>query len=205
MKRLHPQTIQRLISDFKKLPGIGPKSAERLVYHLLRQRDGSLINQLAENLLAVKKQVKECNVCHCLAESETCPVCDDPQRDSSTLCVVEDTVDLLAIDRSGSYRGMYHVLGGVLSPLHGRGPEQLKIASLIDRVRKGSVREILLATNANVEGEATAIYLQGLLNQYQVKTTRLASGIPQGGSLSYLDDGTLARAISGRTEYRSKD
>lgn len=197
----HSPAIARLIQDFARLPGIGPKSAERLVYSLLRGQQ-TLLAQIADDLLRARDSVRPCAVCHCLTEDEPCAFCRDPRRERHLLCVVEDTVDLLAIERSGSYRGLYHVLGGLLSPLEGRGPEALNIESLLARVRGGEIREILLATNPNVEGEATAIYLQSLLPGSGVKTSRLACGVPQGGSLRFLDAATLSRAIAGRTDFK---
>lgn len=205
MSNKHPLPIQRLINNFRQLPGIGPKSAERIVYQLLANNQQSLIGQLAENLLQVREKIKPCERCFCLSEERICNICRDPRRESAQICVVEDTVDLLAIDRTGIYHGRYHVLGGVLSPLDGCGPEKLKINSLLQRIEEEEIKEVLLATNANVEGDATAIYLQNILQKYSLKITRLASGVPQGGTLSYLDEATLSKAIDGRINYQQND
>ncbi len=203
MKIDHPPSIQRLISDLKRLPGIGPKSAERLAYYLLSRRGEGILSRMADDLRSVEENLRPCKECGVWTEGEeTCAVCRDPGRDRGIVCVVEHTTDMIAVERTGGYKGLYHVLGGSLSPLDGRGPEQLNMASLKERIRGGNIKEVLLATDADVEGEATAVYIVNMLKEFPVKVSRLACGIPQGGDLSFIDEGTLAKAIAGRVELK---
>lgn len=192
--------VARLIEEFHKLPGIGPKSAQRLAYHLIRasQEDA---RALAAAILEMKDKVRFCTVCQNISEAPVCPICQNPGRDRSVICVVEEPLDMLAIDRTEAYHGQYHVLHGVISPMDGIGPEDLKIRELLARLREGSVREIIVATNLSLEGEATAMYLRGLIAPLGVKVTRLARGLPSGGDLEYADEVTLSRALEGRSEF----
>jgi recombination protein RecR len=191
--------LELLIEELVKLPSIGQKSAQRLALHLLRAtREDAL--RLAEAIRTVKERVSFCGVCGNFAEEDPCRLCTDPQRDGSVVCVVEQPGDMLAFERTGQYRGRYHVLGGALSPLDGTHPEQLRIKPLLERLRPGEIREIILATNPNVAGEATALYLSKLLAPLGVKVTRIARGVPMGSDLEYSDLVTLTRALEGRRE-----
>jgi recombination protein RecR len=191
--------LARLIDEFHKLPGIGPKSAQRLAYYLLRMPPAEA-QALASAILEVKERVTLCSICQNVTEVDPCRVCSDDRRDRETICVVEEPLDILALERSGSYRGLYHVLHGAISPMDGIGPEDLKVGELLQRLRGDTVSEIILATNPNLEGEATSMYLTRLLRPLVVKVTRLARGLPVGGDLEYADDVTLARALEGRQE-----
>ncbi len=191
--------IARMIEAFNKLPGIGPKSAQRLTYHLL-QLPESEARELADAILALKQQIVFCERCQNVAAQSPCPICTSPGRDASLLCVVEDPLDVLAIERTNGYRGQYYVLHGRISPMDGVGPEQLRIAGLLARVGEGTVTEIIVATNPTLEGEATAMYLKRLLGPLGPRVTRLARGLPVGGDLEYADDMTLARALEGRQD-----
>ncbi len=196
---LTPSALNGLIEQLVQLPGIGPKTAQRLAFHLLKvPREEAAA--LAEAILALKDKTRTCVRCGNLAEEELCPICQDPRRERALLCVVEEVNDLLAIEKTREFRGVYHVLGGSLSPLDGRGPEQIRAKELLVRVEGGEVREVILATNPNVEGEATALYLLRLLKSQPVKVTRIARGLPMGGDLEYADEATLARALEGRRE-----
>ncbi|HEU4759963.1 MAG TPA: recombination mediator RecR [Dehalococcoidia bacterium] len=192
----------RLIEEFYKLPGIGPKSAQRLAYHLLRM-PASEAQALAAAILEVKDKVTFCSVCQNVTEVDPCRVCSGDQRDRSIICVVEEPLDILAIERTHSYGGLYHVLHGAISPMDGIGPEDLKVEELLRRLRSDAVHEVILATNPNLEGEATAMYLSRLLRPLGLKVTRLARGLPVGGDLEYADDVTLSRALEGRQEVES--
>jgi len=191
--------LARLIDEFYKLPGIGPKSAQRLAYYLLRMPPVEA-QALAAAILEVKEKVGLCSICQNVTETDPCRICSSRERDRSIICIVEEPLDILAIERAQSYRGLYHVLHGAISPIDGIGPEDLKIADLLNRLRSDEVREIILATNPNLEGEATAMYLTRLLRPLGLKVTRLARGLPVGGDLEYADDVTLARALEGRQE-----
>ncbi len=193
--------LARLIEEFYKLPGIGPKSAQRLAYYLLRMPAGEA-RALAEAIIEVKERITFCSICQNVTEADPCRVCSDEQRDRSVICVVEEPLDILAMERTRAYRGLYHVLHGAISPMDGVGPEDLKVAELLNRLRSGEVQEIILATNPNLEGEATAMYLGRLISPLGPKVTRLARGLPVGGDLEYADDVTLARALEGRQEMR---
>ena len=191
--------IDDLAAEFAKLPGIGRKTALRLTYHLLKQNPEQS-RRLAGALEALVARVRRCSVCNNLTEQDPCALCADPRRDQGLLCVVEDASDIGAIERAGEFRGVYHVLGGRLSPLDGVGPEDLAVQSLVDRVSAGSVREVILATNPSMEGEATALYVQRQVAGHVPKVSRIARGIPVGGDLEYADGVTIAQAISARRE-----
>lgn len=191
--------VARLIEEFHKLPGIGPKSAQRLTYYLLRA-PADEARALAEAILEVKEKTVFCSVCQNIAESDPCAICSNPERDHGAICVVEEPLDILALERAGAYRGLYHVLHGVISPMDGIGPEELKVQELLGRLRSGDVREVIMATNPNLEGEATAMYIARLISPLGVKVTRLARGLPVGADLEYADNVTLARALEGRQE-----
>lgn len=194
-----PAALSALIEHLVRLPGVGPKTAQRLAFHLLKapREDAAA---LAEALVGLKDRTRLCQRCFNLCESELCGICTDPRRDASVLCVVEEINDLLAIEKTREFRGFYHVLGGSLSPLDGRGPEQIRARELQARLEPGEIREVILATNPNVEGEATALYLLRVLKPFPVKVTRIARGLPMGGDLEYADEATLARALEGRRE-----
>lgn len=189
--------VQDLIDEFGRLPGIGPKSAQRITFHIV-QTPNFDISRLAELLTDVRDKVRFCEVCGNVAEQERCSICRDPRRDGGVICVVEDAKDVAAIERTREFRGLYHVLGGAISPIDGRGPDDLRITQLMRRLADGTVEEVILATNPNLEGEATATYLSRLLISLELKVSRLASGLPVGGDLEYADEVTLGRAFEGR-------
>jgi recombination protein RecR len=191
--------VQDLIDELGRLPGVGPKSAQRIAFHLL-QTDPADARRLADAITKVKATVRFCSRCWNVTEAEECRICRDPRRDPSVLCVVEEPRDVVAIERTREYRGRYHVLGGAISPIDGIGPEELHIDDLLARLESEPVEELILATNPNVEGEATASYLSRQLHERGVRVTRLASGLPVGGDLDYADEVTLGRAFSGRRE-----
>jgi recombination protein RecR len=192
--------VGKLVDEFHKLPGIGPKSAQRLAYYLIRMPEGEA-RELAEAILAVKQRIILCSTCSNITETDPCSVCDDLARDRTRICVVEEPLDVPALERTGAYNGLYHVLHGVISPMNGVGPDDLKIASLLDRLRGDEVVEIVLATNPNLEGEATSMYIQRLISPLGIKVTRPARGLPVGGDLEYADEVTLGRALEGREEF----
>ncbi|MDY0087724.1 MAG: recombination mediator RecR [Coriobacteriia bacterium] len=196
---LYAPPIARLLEELERLPGIGPKSAQRIAYFILRS-DEEVAGRLAEALLEVKRTIHFCPQCFDFAESELCEVCADPERDTSIICVVEEPRDVVAIERTGEFRGLYHVLGGVISPIDGIGPEQLRVRELLDRVSATDVNEVVVATNTTVEGETTALYLARMLKPLGLKVTRIASGLPVGGDLEYADEVTLGRALEARRE-----
>ena len=189
--------IERLIDAFSRLPGIGPKTAARLTYYLLRAPEDVTL-ELADALRDSKARVHYCRRCFNVAEGELCAICSDPGRDQRVICVVEEPLDVVALERSGAFRGVYHVLHGAINPLENVGPENLRINELVARVQSEDVAEVILATNPNMEGEATAMYIARLLRPYGVRVTRLAHGLPVGGDLEYADQHTLARALEGR-------
>ena len=193
----YPASIQNLIKNIAKLPGIGEKTAERLALHLLRAPRQEA-EALAQSLLNIKDKVQFCSQCFALSDSELCHLCSDPTRDPSVLCVVEQPADMVAIEKSGAFRGRYHVLSGALSPMNGIGPENIRIRELLTRLQKGEIKEVVLATATNVEGEATASYIGQLLEKHQIKISRIASGVPMGGDLKYVDQVTLKRAMETR-------
>ena len=196
-----PEPLQALILAFERLPGIGPKTASRLAFYLLRQPE-EVSKQLADALVAVKAATALCPICFniTMAGQERCEVCGDERRDQTMLCVVEEPLDVLVLEKTGGFMGRYHVLHGVLSPIKGVGPEQLKIRPLVERVKQGGLREVILATNPSMEGDATALYLRQQLAPLGVRITRLARGLPVGGDLEYADQNTLLRALAGRSE-----
>jgi recombination protein RecR len=191
--------VARLIDEFHKLPGIGPKSAQRLTYYLLRAPADDA-RALAQAILEVKDKIILCSACQNITDSDPCAICTNPQRDHGAICVVEEPLDILALERTGAYKGLYHVLHGVISPMDGIGPEDLKVQDLLSRLRSGDVSEVIMATNPNLEGEATAMYIARLISPLGVKVTRLARGLPVGADLEYADNVTLARALEGRQE-----
>ncbi|MBF8273963.1 MAG: DNA replication and repair protein RecR [Magnetococcales bacterium] len=193
-------SVEKAILALSRFPGIGKKSAQRMIHYLLRG-DGSEIGQLILALDTLRMRVRFCVHCHNLAEEEQCWVCLDPQRVSSLLCVLEEPADLMAIEKAGIFRGRYHVLGGRLNPLNGIGPGQLHLASLRDRLQKGGVEELVIATNPTVEGEATAHYVAQMSQPFVARVTRLAYGLPMGGELEYLDESTLFQAMEGRRQF----
>jgi len=190
--------VQDLIDELGRLPGVGPKSAQRIAFHLL-DADKDEVQQLVDAITTVKTSVSFCVICGNVTEQEECAICRDARRDRSVICVVEESKDVMAIERTRSYRGLYHVLGGAISPLQGVGPDQLRIRELMTRLSDEAVQEIVLATDPNLEGEATATYLSRLLKTLGIRVTRLASGLPVGGDLEYADEVTLGRAFEGRT------
>ena len=194
-----PQPVQRLINEFARLPGIGPKSAARLTFYLLRMADEQA-QDLATALQEMKERTIFCSSCFHITEEDPCVLCTDSARDDRLLCVVEEPLDVMAIERSQAFNGRYHVLHGAISPVEGVGPEDLKIAELVSRVQQNDFQEIILATNPTLEGESTALYLQRRLAESGVKLTRLARGLPVGGDLEYTDEITLGRALEGRQE-----
>ncbi len=189
--------VAALINEFSKLPTIGPKTAARLVFHLLN-RSRSDAEALADAIIALKDRVRLCSRCFSITEEDPCDICNDPQRDATMLCVVAEAKDIYALERTSAYNGRYHVLGGLISPMDGIGPAQLRIAELITRVGSENAREVIVATNPNAEGEATALYLSRLIAPSGVSVTRLAYGLPIGGDLDYADEVTLAKALEGR-------
>lgn len=194
-----PLPVQRLIDEFARLPGIGPKSASRLTFYLLRGAEDQALD-LAAALQDLKERTRFCSVCFNITEEDPCLICQDEARDAGLLCVVEEPLDVLAIERSRAYNGRYHVLHGAISPVEGIGPEDLRIDELLQRVQQGDFREVIVATNPTLEGESTALYLQRRLANTGVKLTRLARGLPVGGDLEYTDEITLGRALEGRQE-----
>ncbi|HWH98505.1 MAG TPA: recombination mediator RecR [Pseudolysinimonas sp.] len=189
--------VQELIDELGRLPGIGPKSAQRIAFHIL-QTESFDTKRLAQILMDVRDKVRFCSICGNVAEQDTCSICRDPRRSPATICVVEEAKDVVAIERTREFRGLYHVLGGAISPIDGIGPDDLRIASLVKRLADSTVTEVIIATDPNLEGEATATYLTRLLVQPGLRVTRLASGLPVGGDLEYADEVTLGRAFEGR-------
>ena len=189
--------VQELIDELGRLPGIGPKSAQRIAFHIL-QTESFDVTRLSEVLRDVKEKVRFCNICGNVTEEETCSICRDPRRSPATICVVEEAKDVVAIERTREFRGLYHVLGGAISPIDGIGPDDLRMRELLLRLQDGVVTEVIIATDPNLEGEATATYLTRLLVQPNLRVSRLASGLPVGGDLEYADEVTLGRAFEGR-------
>ena len=195
-----PRVVTRLIEEFHRLPGVGPKTAQRLTFFLLRAPKEQA-QSLAEALTGLKEHIVTCSICQNIAEENPCAICRDESRDRSIVCVVEEPLDVLAIERTREYRGLYHVLHGAISPVEGIGPDDLRMQELLTRIQRDKgIKEIVLATNPNLEGEATAMYLERLLKPLGVKLTRLARGLPVGGDLEYADEVTLTRALEGRRE-----
>ena len=196
----YPEPVARLIEALQRLPGIGPKTAQRLTFFLLKRPVGE-VRELSESLMAVKEQIVACRTCFNVTDQDPCRLCADSGRDNRVLCVVEEPNDLLAMERTGEFRGRYHVLLGALSPLEGVGPEDLKVRELLARMETSETTEVILATNPNVEGEATALYLAKLLRPLGMRITRIARGLPVGGDLEYADQVTLSKALEGRREF----
>lgn len=198
--RIIPKTVQNLIDEFSRLPGIGPKTAQRLTFYLLRGAQEKT-DSLGNAVLSLKKNIKICSICSNLAESDPCIICGDPRRDQGTLMVLEEPLDIIAFEKTGKFNGVYHVLHGAISPVDGIGPDDLYIKQLLDRIHKGGIDEMILATNINVEGEATAMYLQKIIEPLGIKITRIARGLPVGSDIEYADEVTLSRALEGRDIY----
>ena len=194
--------IQDLIDELGRLPGVGPKSAQRIAFHII-QSERVDVTRLAEVLKTVKERVKFCTICGNITEEELCKICRDPRRDNTSICVVEESKDVIAIEKTREFKGKYHVLGGAISPIDGIGPENLRIRELMQRLAETQIAEVIIATDPNLEGEATATYLTRLIKPIGVKVSRLASGLPVGGDLEYADEVTLGRALEGRTSYDS--
>lgn len=192
--------VARLVDELHKLPGVGPKTAQRLTYHLIRMPDEQA-RSLSEAILAVKDRVVLCSECYNITESDPCKICTNPARDRTCICVVEEALDVLALERTNAYKGLYHVLHGVISPMNGIGPDDLKIKPLLGRLKRGGVEEVILATNPNLEGEATSMYIYRLIGSQGIKVTGPAHGLPVGGDLEYADEVTLSRAIEGRRAF----
>ena len=194
------EPIARLIAELNKLPGIGPKSAQRLTYHLLHMPDEE-VKSLAEAIRSLKEKVELCSVCCNITDRNPCPICHDEQRDHSKICVVERPSDIIPLERTGKFRGVYHVLHGTISPAQGIGPQELKVKELLYRLQDNSVAEVILATNPTIEGEATAMYLRQMIHPLGIHISRLARGLPFGSDLEYADDMTLGQALEGRQEF----
>jgi recombination protein RecR len=198
--RILPKTVETLIDEFSRLPGIGPKSAQRLAFFLLRGTKERAVS-LGEAVLNVKENIKICSICSNIAETDPCVVCNDLRRNKEQIMVVEEPLDIIAFEKTGKYEGTYHVLHGAISPVEGIGPDDLYIKQLLNRMHNGGVKEIILATNINVEGEATAMYLQKIIQPLGIKITRIARGLPVGSDIEYADEITLSRALEGRGDY----
>lgn len=195
----YPEPIDKLINALRQLPGIGPKTAQRLAFFVLKMPRED-VHRMARALVEAKEKIGSCQTCGNLTENPRCHICSDTRRDASLLCVVQEPRDVLALERTIDYRGLYHVLMGALSPMEGIGPDELRIRELLDRLREGAVTEVIMATNPNVEGEATALYIAGLVKDLGIKVTRIARGLPVGGDLEYADELTLSKALEGRRE-----
>jgi recombination protein RecR len=198
MATQHAQPIARLIEELTRLPGVGAKTASRLAMHILRSSREDAEN-LARAILEVKEKIRLCSLCFNLTDQDPCRICQDPRRDGEVICVVSGPEDLMALEKSGSFRGLYHVLHGVLSPLEGVGPKDLRISELLSRLQGGKVKEVILATNPSVEGEATAQYLSQIIKPLGVRVTRIARGVPMGGDLQYIDQVTLSKSLENRS------
>lgn len=192
-------SIEKLIENFEKLPSIGHKTAIRLAYHMLDLSNDEIL-EFTNSIQDAKKKLKYCSTCYNIADTDPCPICANPKRDQSTICVVEDVRDIMAMERTHEYKGVYHVLHGTISPMNGIGPDDIKIKELLNRIRENEIKEVIIATNPRVEGEATSIYLSKLIKAFNIKVTRIAHGIPVGGDLEYTDEITLMKAMEGRHE-----
>ncbi|MCG2677996.1 recombination mediator RecR [bacterium] len=197
----HTKTLNKLIEELSKMPGIGPKSAQRIAFYILGSSKEEA-KALSQAILDLKEKITHCSICNNITEENPCEICSNSQRDHSIICVVEEPKDVLAFEKSRGYNGVYHVLLGALSPLEGIGPDELKIKELMERLKKEKVSEVILATNPNTNGEMTAMYLAKLIKPSGIKVTRLAHGIPVGGSIEYVDEETLAKSLEGRTELK---
>lgn len=193
----YPRPIARLIDELGRLPGIGPKTAQRLAFYILKSPRPDVL-RLAEALMEARDKIRRCSICSNLTDEDPCAICSDPGRDRGLICVVEDPKDVMVMERTREYNGVYHVLGGAISPMEGVGPEDLRLKELVERVKSPGVEEVIVATNPDVEGEATAMYIARILSPFGVKVTRLARGVPVGGDLEYTDEATLAKALLGR-------
>lgn len=200
--KILPKAVEKLIETFSKLPGIGPKSASRLTFYLLHVPQLNL-DDFADAVKNLKTQTVFCSICFNVGETDPCIICSDPDRDAGMVCIVEEPLDIVSIEKTNQYKGLYHVLGGAINPLNNIGPDEIHIAELIERIRPGRIKEIILATNPNMEGEATAMYIRREVKgqNSEVKITRLAHGLPVGGDIEYADEVTLSRAVEGRREY----
>ncbi|EEG76572.1 recombination mediator RecR [Dethiobacter alkaliphilus] len=196
---IYPEPISRLIESLQKLPGVGPKTAQRFALFLLSLPRDQVV-AIARSMVDARDKTRYCRICGNFSDDETCTVCRDKRRDNTVICVVQDSRDVLAMERTREYKGLYHVLGGAISPMDGIGPEQLRMRELLERIKKGRAREVILATNPNVEGEATALYVARVLKPLGLKVTRIAHGLPVGGDLEYADEVTLSRALEGRRD-----
>ncbi|WP_078556432.1 recombination mediator RecR [Bacillus alkalicellulosilyticus] len=195
----YPEPIAKLIEGFMKLPGVGPKTASRLAFHVLNMKEDSVLD-FAKALVNAKRNLTYCSVCHNITDTDPCRVCDDSSRDQTTVCVVQDAKDVIAMEKMREYVGLYHVLHGAISPMEGIGPEDIKIPDLLKRLQDDKITEVIIATNPNIEGEATAMYISRLIKPTGIKVTRIAHGLPVGGDLEYADEVTLSKAIEGRRE-----
>lgn len=195
----YPEPISKLMDSFMKLPGIGPKTAVRLAFYVLNMKDDDVLD-FANALVNAKRELTHCSICGHITDKEICVVCSDPNRDESIICVVEDPKDVIAMEKMKEYKGKYHVLHGAISPMDGIGPEDINVPDLINRLKNEEVEELILATNANIEGEATAMYISRLVKPSGIRTTRIAHGLPVGGDLEYADEVTLSRALEGRRD-----
>jgi len=196
---LYIKSVENLINEFKKLPGIGPKSARRIVFFLLKLSHDDIL-KLSRSIVEMKEKVRFCSQCYGLSEEDICYICRDESRDRKKICIVEEVSDVAIIEKTGEYKGLYHVLGGLLSPIENIGPDEIRIPGLLERIKANNIEEVIIALNPNVEGESTAMYLKKILIPQGVRVTRLASGLPVGGDLEYADEVTIGRAISDRRE-----
>ncbi|MBC8388670.1 MAG: recombination protein RecR [Actinobacteria bacterium] len=196
---LYIKSVENLINEFRKLPGIGPKSAKRIVFFLLKLSHSDIV-KFSKNLIEMKEKVKFCSQCYSLTEEDVCHICRDQSRDRKKICIVEEVSDVIIVEKTGEYRGLYHILGGLLSPIENVGPEEIRVPRLLERVKANNIEEVIIAVNPTVEGESTAMYLKKILIPLGVKVTKLASGLPVGGDLEYADEITIGRAISDRRE-----
>ncbi len=196
---LYIKSVENLINEFRKLPGIGPKSAKRIVFFLLKLSHSDIV-KFSRNLIEMKEKVKFCSQCYSLTEEDICHICRDQSRDRKKICIVEEVSDVIIIEKTGEYKGLYHILGGLLSPIENVGPDEIRVPRLLERVKASDIEEVIIALNPTVEGESTAMYLKKILAPFGVKVTKLASGLPVGGDLEYADEITIGRAISDRRE-----
>jgi recombination protein RecR len=197
---LYIKSIENLINEFRKLPGIGPKSAKRIVFFLLKLSHSDIV-KFSRNLIEMKEKVKFCSKCYSLTEEDICHICRDQFRDRKKICIVEEVSDVIIIEKTGEYKGLYHIIGGLLSPIENVGPDEIRVPRLLERVKANNIEEVIIALNPTVEGESTAMYLKKILTPFGVKVTKLASGLPVGGDLEYADEITIGRAISDRREF----
>jgi len=196
---LYIKSVENLINEFRKLPGIGPKSAKRIVFFLLKLSHSDIV-KFSKNLIEMKEKVKFCSQCYSLTEEDICHICRDQSRDRKKICIVEEVSDVIIVEKTGEYRGLYHILGGLLSPIENVGPDEIRVPRLLERVKANNIEEVIIAVNPTVEGESTAMYLKKILVPLRVKVTKLASGLPVGSDLEYADEITIGRAISDRRE-----